>query len=304
MRAGAGMLAVLAAALAGPVPRLLARARWPQRAPGPALLLWQATGLAAGLAAIGAPLLLGLAPLGSTLPDALLSPRGRVGPVEVVALVTAAGVAGRLLGVLVVSTCRTLRSRRRHRLLVDLVTTPSLSHRDVHVLQASVPVAYCLPGLRPRVVVSAGALSTLDEAELAAVLAHERAHAGQRHDLVVLPFVALAATFGRLRAVRCAQESVALLIELLADDTARRTHDPAALARALNHVAVDGAPDASAVAVGRTTAARTARLLRPALPVPAAARAAVYAAALALACVPTALLVVLPAAAALLNPPT
>lgn len=48
------------------------------------------------------------------------------------------------------------------------------------------PAAYCLPGLRPRVVVTRGALSAPTGAEVAAVLGHERAHATGRHDLVVL----------------------------------------------------------------------------------------------------------------------
>ena len=50
------LLAVLAVALAWPVPMLLHRARWVRRAPGTAMMLWQAVALAGGLSLIGTPL--------------------------------------------------------------------------------------------------------------------------------------------------------------------------------------------------------------------------------------------------------
>ena len=88
-----------------------------------------------------------------------------------------------------------LRDRRRHRALLSL-----LAHGDPKVPGALVvdypaAAAYCVPGLRSRIVISAGALDLLDQAELAAVLAHERAHLRERHDLVLLPFTALARAF-------------------------------------------------------------------------------------------------------------
>ena len=48
--------AVLALALTGPVPALLARASWPLRAPRAAVVLWQAVALAAVLSAFSAGL--------------------------------------------------------------------------------------------------------------------------------------------------------------------------------------------------------------------------------------------------------
>ena len=85
-------------------------------------------------------------------------------------------------------------------------------------------------------VLSRGVLDLLREDEVRAVLAHETAHVEQRHDLVVLPFVALGATFPRLRVVATAREQVALLVELLADDSAVRRHPRQVLARALYKV--------------------------------------------------------------------
>ena len=128
--ATAAALAVLAAALAWPVPALLGRARWPGRDPLVALVCWQAIGLAGGLSIIGALLVHGLAPWGHSLPEAWWSwvrgePAG--GPVRGdhwVAMTLAAVLALQLVGVLALSWFRTARVRRRHRQLLELVVEP------------------------------------------------------------------------------------------------------------------------------------------------------------------------------------
>ena len=266
----------------------LAAARWCSRAPASALLLWQALGLAGGLLALEVAATAALAPAG---PDHLAALRALPRPLPWWALAAAAvgtAVLARLLWVLVRSTVRTVRLRRRHRLLVDLVATRNPLLRETSVVDSAHPVAYCLPGLRPRVVVSRGVLTALDEDELRAVLDHELAHVVQRHDLVVLPFVALRATFPRLPAVCAAVEQVALLVEMLADDRAARRHDRGVLARALSKV---GGAQAPAGGLGATTSGvllRAARLLHPAPPLPHPGRLAVVLAALAVALLPVA----------------
>ena len=127
---------------------------------------------------------------------------------------------------LVAVTVRTLRTRRRHRDLLDLLATPWPAVPGAHVLDHPVPVAYCLPGLRSRLVLSAGVLDALEPAAVAAVLAHERAHLRERHDLVVLPFVAWGATAPFVRGMVCAQLAVAALVEMRADDVADRGYHP------------------------------------------------------------------------------
>ena len=62
----------------------------------------------------------------------------------------------------------------------------------------------CLGCGRP-IVISAGTLDLLDADELAAVLAHERAHLRERHDLVLLPFTALLRAFRWAGVARQAQ---------------------------------------------------------------------------------------------------
>lgn len=268
----AALLAVLLAALSA-VPARLAAAGWPVRAPTVALLLWQAIGLAAGLLVLEIVMTLALAPHGRTHEDAvrrLVAGAAPLSPWSLLAAALAVAVLLRLLGVLATSTARTLTARRAHRRMVDLVATSNPLLRGASVVDHTVPVAYCLPGLRSRVVLSHGALCRLSDAEVAAVLAHERAHLVQRHDLVVLPFVALDATFPRLTPVRTAGAEVALLVEMLADDRAVREHDRGVLARALYKVGaveipagglgVAGQPASSGVLV------RAGRLLDPPQP--------------------------------------
>ena len=274
-------LLVFGVALAEPVSRLLARARWPGRDPVGALLLWQAIGLAGGLALLGAGLIYGLAPLGAppAALDAALAEVGAgrlpaLGVPHVVALVLTAALALRLLGVLVAVTVRTLRSRARHRELLDLLATPWPAAPGARVLEHPVPVAYCLPGLRSRLVVSAGVLDCLDVDQVWAVLAHERTHLRERHDLVVLPFVAWGATAPFVRGMVCAQFAVATLIEMRADDVAVRQASPKQLSGALG--AMGGV--APAAALSSFTAAlhrRLARIVEPPAPLPLALRALV-----------------------------
>lgn len=285
----AGSLLLLTTA----VPHRLARATWPQRSPSLGLVLWQVCGLVGGVVAIELALTVALSPAGETHAAALtgLDPGG----LPVWSLLAAGlGVALllRLLSVLLVSTARVLSQRRRHRALVDLVATRNPLLRGTSVVDHDVPVAYCLPGMRGRVVLSRGTVSLLSEDELRAVLAHERAHLAQRHDLVVLPFVALGATFPRLPCVRTARAAVAQLVEMLADDRAVRRHDRSALARALWKVGSAQVPSGGLGAGGDDVLRRAQRLLGPADRLPLRGQAAVL--------VVTGLLLALPVAGLLL----
>ena len=288
-------LLVLGVVLAEPASRALARAHWPVRDPVGALLVWQAVGLAGGLALLGAGVVYGLAPLGGSLPAALAAvgpdAPARLGPLHVAALVAALLLALRLVGVLAAITVRTLRARRRHRDLLDVLGTPWPAAPGARVLDHPVPVAYCLPGLRSRLVLSAGVLDVLDPAGVRAVLAHERAHLRERHDLVVLPFVAWGATAPFVRGMVCAQLAVAALIEMRADDVAACRSRPAELVGALR--TMGGAAPAAALSSFTTALdSRLARISDPPPPLPPLLRVLVRAAALGLVAVPTVLLLV------------
>lgn len=299
----AAALAVLAALLAWPVPAALARAGWTRRDPLAALVCWQAVGLAGGLSIIGALLVHGLAPWGHSLPEAWwnwVTGQPAEEPVRGdhwVAQTLAAVLALELLGVLLLSLVRTARTRARHRELLELVVQPAAAAPDARLLESPVPVAFCIPGARPLLVLSSGMIAELDDAQLAAVVAHERAHLAERHHLLLLPFVAWRAALPVLPAADRAHDAVRDLVEMRADDVAlcslsgrapRRT-----LARAIVAAAegAGGAVPGGALAVtGGSLAVRVTRLLEPPRPLPPWGRPTALASAVALLLVPTALL--------------
>ena len=297
----------------------LPQARWPRRSPAAAILLWQALGLAAGLAAVGT--LIGLAMPASRIglvrsvlragallrAGGLFRLTGEVSfgaaggvPMVVVAVRLACLTAGLVLlaslcWVLVAASVAALQARRRQRALLTL-----LAHGDPKVPGALVvdypdAAAYCLPGLRSQIVVSVGTLRLLGRGELAAVLAHERAHLRERHDLVLLPFTALRRAFPRSSTCTDAHRAVALLVEMLADDRALRGRPARELVSALVRFGTAGscpAPAGALAAAEGEVAARVTRLLQPVRPLPAAAVLAVCLAAALLVAAPVTLLIV------------
>ena len=284
--ADAALLAVVAIGSVAGVPALV-RAGWPRRSPAVAILLWQALGLAGGIAAVGTLLRLALPAKHSSMLVAMWRSHCLTltsGPpvlVAVRACCLAAGLAlfTLLFSVLVAASAAVIHARRRQRALLAL-----LAHGDPKVPGALVvdhpaAAAYCLPGLRSKIVVSAGTLKLLGPAELAAVLAHERAHVRERHDLVLLPFTALRRAFPRSGRCAAAYASVALLVEMLADDRALRSR-PARreLVSALVRVGTAGhamAPAGTLAAGEGDIAARVTRLLHPVRPLPLPAVAAI-----------------------------
>jgi hypothetical protein len=256
--------------------QLLAGADWPRRCPVAAIALWQALGLSWGLAAVGALAAFGLS--GShvgTGPDLR-----RMGPVVVLHLLSLAAsvtLLTVLCWILAAAVAAVLRARHRQRTLLGLLAHDDPKVPGALVVDYPAAAAYCVPGLRSAIVISAGALDLLDADELAAVLAHERAHLRARHDLVLLPFTALLRAFRWSETALAANAEVALLVEMLADDRARKRRPARELATALLRVGASGGGTAPAGALAATgtaldgeLAARVARLLRPppGLPVP------------------------------------
>jgi bla regulator protein blaR1 len=303
---------VLATVAVGIVPAaaVLAAARWPQRSPGAAILLWQALGLSWGLAAIGTLAGLGAVPgdygvAGGAMTGAAHALRGAAlgfrAPSVIAAgrlafLVAGAALLALLVWVLVAASVAVLFARRRHRLLLRLLAHGDPKVPGALVVDHPVAAAYCVPGLRSKIVISVGTLNLLDQAELAAVLAHERAHLRARHDLVLLPFGALVRAFPRSRLVANAHTTVALLVEMLADDRALRQRPARELATALLRVGVSGAGPAPSGALAATAsadgevAARVARMLAPPPHLPVTAQALVCSLAAVLVGVPVTLL--------------
>ncbi|MDP9867839.1 MULTISPECIES: M56 family metallopeptidase [Streptosporangium] len=266
----AAAVALVPLLLGGRAAERLAGAGWTHRCPRAALVMWQAIGLAGGLGAIGIGLVAAVAPLAAVFPHGahtlfrqLVEGRGLdgLGPAHVAALVWSVGLIGWLALHTVRAALGTVRAQRRQRLLVDVVADPCVL-RDAYVLPGERPVAYCIPGRRARIVLSAGAVELLGAEELEAVLGHERAHAAGRHDLLLLPFLALAQAFPWLPAAGTARQVVPVLLEMLADDRARRAHGELPLARALVRMAATATGPAPAGGLALADTAVVHRLER------------------------------------------
>lgn len=267
-------------------------ARWTHRAPHVAILLWQALGVAWGLASTGALLSYALQPYGQGVIGGLHAfavstmtgdyPPAAYDLPHVIALIAGLALFTVLVTVLITAAVQTLRARRRHRELLALIARDDPGVPGVRVLDHPRAAAYCVPGLRSQVVISAGALKLLSQDELAAVLAHEMAHVRERHDLVLLPFSALRRALPWSQVVRDAQDAVGLLIEMAADDRARRRCSPRRLATALLRFGTAGsipAPQGMLGTVGNQASVllRVQRLLTPLPALPRRLRVAVLA---------------------------
>ncbi|HZQ30870.1 MAG TPA: M56 family metallopeptidase [Mycobacterium sp.] len=262
---------LLALVLVGPVPELLARASWPMRAPRAAVVLWQSIAVAAVLSAFSAGIAIAsrlFVPGPDGRPTATITSEVKVlgwplwlAYIFVFALTLLVGV--RLLVAVLQVAIATRRRRAHHRMLVDLlgVSRDGVSGTGhLRILDVPSPMAYCLPGVRSRVVVSNGTLNTLSDKEVTAILRHERAHLRARHDLVLEMFTAVHAAFPRwVRSAR-ALDAVRLLIEMLADDAAVRAAGPTPLARALVACAAGPTPSGALAAGGPSTVVRLRRL--------------------------------------------
>jgi len=146
------------------------------------------------------------------------------------------------------------------------------------VLDAPRPAAYCVPGRPGTIVLTSGALALLDPAQLAAVLAHERAHLASRHHLLIALTRGLAAVFPAVPLFTQGPQNVTRLAEMCADDAATRHSGRRTVMAALLVMATGAAVPAAALGV--MACAVTVRLQRLA-EAPVRARHARYGLALA-----------------------
>jgi Zn-dependent protease with chaperone function len=302
------VLVVYAACLGTLGSRVLGRARWTARAP----LLGIVTYLTAGWSVVAALGLAGLTlavhatALGGGLSQLIgacvlrlratyATPGGAT--VAGLGLTLAGAVAARTAVTAITHLRAAGRQAMRHAQTARLV-----GHREpalgAVLVEHPEPVAYCVAGRYPTVILTTGALRALDPDQLDAVLAHERAHlAGHHHRLLamarigrhVLPFMPL---------MQEADAQVARLVELHADDAATRGRDPGPLAAALVVLATAASPAATLAAAATDTVQRIHRLMGPAEPLGRARRQLLRAAAAAIALAP-ALLALAPAVLAL-----
>jgi len=162
---------------------------------------------------------------------------------------------------------RTQRARTRSRAHAEaaLLAGRALPGTGAVILDDPRPAAYCVAGRPAAIVLTSGALAVLDRPQLAAVLAHERAHLAHRHHLLTMITRGLAAAFPGVPLFTRGAAEVARLAEMAADDAAARASGPTTVVAAL-------------LAIGTGTAVAAAALATPRVPRDAAGRAVMAAA--------------------------
>lgn len=267
-------LAGMALVLIWPVTQSFARAQWVSRAPRFALALWTSCGLAIAFCLLATLLSLGRSPQGQgavsavsavravrNLPSASFLPH-----VPLRAGCAVIGTTALLIWMilrLIHTFVKVGLERRRHLQTLRLIGSPDSEH-DVLVVDSDHALAYCVPGIiRSTIVVTRGCLNLADPQELRAVLAHERAHAEGRHDLLLTAFIAWQRTFPFLGGARTAVSAVSALTEMLADDVASRTVGARSTVNAICrlHAGRPGAGDTYGWSLDPPTPRRVRRLL-------------------------------------------
>ena len=256
--------------------RMLGRARWTARAPLLAIVTYLTAGwsVLAALGLAGLTLAVHATALGGGLSHligacvlrlraAYSTPGGAT--VAGLGLVLAGAVAARITLTAVTHLRAARRQAVRHAQTARLVGRPEPVLGAV-LMEHAEPVAYCVAGRHPTVILTTGAVQALDPAQLDAVLAHERAHlAGHHHQLLALARIGrLALPF--LPLMRDADAQIARLVEMHADDAATRACDPRSLATALVTLATAATPAAALAAAATDAVQRIHRLLGPAEP--------------------------------------
>jgi Zn-dependent protease with chaperone function len=265
------VLLLLAAAVPAAGAPWLARAAWPLRAPRAGIAAW----LACSLSVVGFLALTGLVLAVPCLPSsadpAMLraclsvllaqysSPAGAVAGMAGSLLMAA--VVGRVAWAYASAVVAARRRRATHDDVLAVIAKPGPA-ADVRIIDGDRPAVYCLPGRR-RIVLTTGALTCLDEGQLDAVLAHERAHLSGRHHLVLALASALQRAFPGVGLFAIAARQIACLVEIAADDAAVRRAPRLTVASALLAVATTGVPAGALGASGSAAAQRIQRLINP-----------------------------------------
>jgi len=153
---------------------------------------------------------------------------------------------------------RNLRAHSgEHARAARIVGTPT-DRSDVVVVTAERPAAYCVAGRPHAIVITSGAVRSLDHRQLAAVLAHEDAHLRGRHHQTLMVLRAMATALPRLPLFPAAASAISRLLEMCADDVAARRCGTTPLVEGLMRLACGS----TAPAVAHLGAADTAVAVR------------------------------------------
>lgn len=185
-------------------------------------------------------------------------------PAQIVATVAVAFAVGSLIAI-VIRIGRALGRMRTHTFAhADAVRLVGRSYgSDVVVIEASEPAAYCVAGRPPAIVVTTAALAALDENQLAAVVAHERAHLDGRHAYAIAAARCLTAALPTCRLFAGAATHISSLLEMCADDAAARRHGRQPLLAGLLTLSGATTPAHGLAAAGVAVLTRAERLSKP-----------------------------------------
>ncbi|MET8743701.1 M56 family metallopeptidase [Streptomyces sp. NPDC004728] len=237
------LLGALAAVL---TPRLMARARWPEREPVVALWVWQCV-VAGVLLSFALSMTFSAAAAWQAVRGHVFAPAPHA-VVEAYALgghgrwsaamAVLLALGGLWSAVMLTREIHRAQLRRRQRRAELLVRAPLLpgekpgSGRLV-VLEGERPDAWWLPGSAPQLVITTTALRRLKGRQLDAVLAHEQGHANARHDWLLHCSGALATGFPQIPVFAAFRDEMHRLVELAADDVASKRFGRLTIALAL-----------------------------------------------------------------------
>ena len=272
----------------------LEQASWPASSPRLGMFAWQAlaSSVLLSLAAAGLALTMSLPHVNadlaqfldlcaSTLQHHYASPGG-FWSAAAGALIFLA-VTGRAMTMTVSATLTARRDHEKRAATFNLIGEPD-STTGALVVPCAVPYAFCIGGRHRRIVLTSGLFDVLDANQLRAVLAHERAHIRQRHHTALTISKALFRTLlPLLPHFRQAMDHANLLMELSADDSARRTVGSTPLLQALKKLSTGTSMPGTLAANGADIEIRMARLELRSQPMPVTAM--VSAAALSIAAV-------------------
>lgn len=279
------LLLMYAGAIGWGANHALARARWTDRSPRVAIMLWH--GLAAGfLTSLACALaLLAHDVVEHTLARLLVADKSLLhsayAPPQEIPWYWNASLALLFAGllVLVLAWFRRAQDHRAvatlHRSAVSRVIHVADSNGDstgVGVVESAAPALYCLANSRsdPRILATRGAVELLPPRLLKAAVAHEHSHLRHGHHLSVLLADVVTSTFQRTGLLSHYRSTIEHLVELEADDDAAARHGRRNVARALLEVCAARAPaDVPGSSwTGGSPAARIRRLATKEMPKP------------------------------------
>lgn len=253
----------------------LRRAQWTRRAPRLGVAAWQALSVSVLLSLLlaGVSVVVPADVVSSSLADLLracamaieaqyATPGGAiVHAVSAAATITLAVRTGYMY-----ASALTRARRQAEQHLRGLALAGRRDPRlDALVVDHPTAAAYCLPGRSGTVVLTSAAVASLSPVELAAVLAHERAHLRGRHHLVLASALALSRSVPVLPIFKWAYLEQSRLLEMVADDRAASTiGSRLTVARALVRLA-EGvlAPPVALGAANVAAVSRVERLIAP-----------------------------------------